>query len=73
MNNARIQEGEAVVRGESNLILGGIPVNAFTSFHATFSLLNKPEIRDRIAFWSSFYTKGILLSLSHQKLCVLGF
>ena len=52
---------------------GRNPGNPFRLFHATFSLLNKPEIRDRIAFWNSFHTKCILLSLSHKKLCVLGF
>ena len=44
-----------------------------TSFHDTFSLLNRLEIRDRIAFWSNSHTKRILLSLSHKKLYVLGF
>lgn len=39
--------------------------------YVMFSLLDKPEIRNRIAFWSSFYTKCILLSLSHKNLCVL--
>ena len=48
----------------------GILGNPFPSFYATFTLLNKPEIRDCIVFWS---TKCISLSLSHKKLCVLGF
>ena len=64
---------------------GENPGNPFRLFHATFGfffkfnvynsvyLLNKPEIRNRIALWNIFHTKCILLSLSHKKSCVLGW
>ena len=52
---------------------GWIPGNPFRLFHATISLLNKPKFMIALLLGVIFIPDAILLSLSHKKLCVLGF